>query len=325
MTASATIPSSTTSPRGGRPPRHVWVVMADSNVLLPSDYLHRLFATWRADTGLVSSPAIGCRPDGLWAELECAFLNTYQARWQCFADSLGIGFAQGKTMMYRRELVEHAGGIRALAAEPAEDAASTKLVRGMGLRVRVVDRPIRAAARPAHRRRGLAPAGALGAAAARHLHALFPARAHGRRSGAADSVRVAWPPRTICRSPRRSPLSPRLVRPRGHPLCRRGLACVLEVAAGLAAARPPRSRSVGGELDGERARLAREHHAHRRPQVRGMRVATLLQGNCPRAQAGRFTIRLFRLLLHARPSRTGHPRRSCRCRKAFRTHVPGGN
>jgi ceramide glucosyltransferase len=122
---------------------HAWVVMADSNVLLPADYLHRLFSTWRADTGLVSSPPIGCRPDGFWAELECAFLNTHQARWQCFADSLGMGFAQGKTMMYRKELVEHAGGVRALAAEPAEDAASTKLVRSMGLRVRVIDLPIR--------------------------------------------------------------------------------------------------------------------------------------------------------------------------------------
>ncbi len=128
--------------KGWAAAEHAWVVMADCNVLLPPDYLHRLFGTWRTDTGLVSSPGIGCRPDGLWAELECAFLNTYQARWQCFADSIGIGFAQGKTMMYRKELIERAGGIRALAAEPAEDAASTKLVRSLGLRVRVVDRPI---------------------------------------------------------------------------------------------------------------------------------------------------------------------------------------
>jgi ceramide glucosyltransferase len=75
-----------------------WIVMADSNVLMPPDYLHRLLTTWRADTALVSSPAIGCSPGNMWAELECAFLNTYQARWQCFADSMGMGFAQGKTM-----------------------------------------------------------------------------------------------------------------------------------------------------------------------------------------------------------------------------------
>ena len=115
--------------------------MADSNVLMPPDYLDELFATWRADTGLVSSPAIGSRPEGIWAELECAFLNTYQARWQCFADEIGLGFAQGKSMLYRRDLIDAAGGIRALGCELAEDAASTKIVRQQGLRVRVVDRP----------------------------------------------------------------------------------------------------------------------------------------------------------------------------------------
>ena len=34
-----------------------------------------------------------------------------------------------------------AGGVRALAAELAEDAASTKIVRAAGLRVRLVDNP----------------------------------------------------------------------------------------------------------------------------------------------------------------------------------------
>jgi ceramide glucosyltransferase len=44
--------------------------------------------------------------------------------------------------MYRKELVERAGGIKTLATELAEDAASTKLVRRLGLRVRILDRPI---------------------------------------------------------------------------------------------------------------------------------------------------------------------------------------
>jgi ceramide glucosyltransferase len=127
--------------KGWRAARHDWIVIADSNVLMPRDYVKRLFASWRADTGLVASPPIGCRPLGIWAELECAFLNTYQARWQYFADALGFGFAQGKTMLWRRADLERAGGIAALACDVAEDAASTKVVRGAGLKVRLVDRP----------------------------------------------------------------------------------------------------------------------------------------------------------------------------------------
>jgi ceramide glucosyltransferase len=110
-------------------------------VLMPPDYVQRLLGAWLPDTGLVCSPPIGCLPSGLWGELECAFLNTYQARWQYFADTLGFGFAQGKTMLWRREDLNCAGGLRALAQELAEDAASTKVVRDAGKRVRLVDCP----------------------------------------------------------------------------------------------------------------------------------------------------------------------------------------
>jgi ceramide glucosyltransferase len=128
--------------KGWRAASHDWIVIADSNVLMPRDYIELLFASWRADTGLVASPPIGCRPRGVWAELECAFLNTYQARWQYLADTFGFGFAQGKTMLWRRADLERAGGIAALAREVAEDAAATKVVRSAGLKVRLVDRPL---------------------------------------------------------------------------------------------------------------------------------------------------------------------------------------
>jgi len=127
--------------KGWRGAAFDWVAIADSNVLMPRDYVQRLLATWQPGTGLVCSPPVGCSPDGFWAELECGFLNTYQARWQYVADSLGAGFAQGKTMLWRREILEAGGGIRALGAELAEDAAATKLVRNLGLRVRLVDAP----------------------------------------------------------------------------------------------------------------------------------------------------------------------------------------
>ena len=120
---------------------HPWIVMADSNVLMPADYLQRLLAAWRPDTGLVCSTPIGSHPQGFWAEVECGFLNTLQARWQYAAEAVGLGFAQGKSMLWRKDILEAAGGISALGAELAEDAAATKLVRRNGRRVRLVDSP----------------------------------------------------------------------------------------------------------------------------------------------------------------------------------------
>jgi ceramide glucosyltransferase len=127
--------------KGWAAARHDWIIIADSNLLMPRDYIQRLLARWQSDTGLVCSTPIGARPGNFWAELECAFLNTLQARWQYVGAALGFGFAQGKTMLFRRDLVERGGGIRALGDEPAEDAAATKLVRRQGLHVNLVDNP----------------------------------------------------------------------------------------------------------------------------------------------------------------------------------------
>ena len=118
-----------------------WVVMADSNVLMPADYLQQLLGAWHPGTGLVCSPPIGTLPDTFMAEVEAGFLNTYQGRWQLAADSAGFGFAQGKSMLWRRDLLDDAGGIEALGRELAEDAAATKIVRDAGLRVRLTATP----------------------------------------------------------------------------------------------------------------------------------------------------------------------------------------
>ncbi len=136
--------------KGWNAAAHDWIVIADSNVLMPPDYIQRLLAAWQPGTGLICAPPIGSRPANAWAALECAFLNTYQARWQYFSDTIGNGFAQGKTMLWRRSDLEAAGGIRALGAELAEDAAATKVVRALGLEVHLVDAPF---AQPLGRRR----------------------------------------------------------------------------------------------------------------------------------------------------------------------------
>jgi ceramide glucosyltransferase len=127
--------------KGWHAAQYDWVFMVDSNVMMPKDHVQRMRSAWRRDTGLVCSPPIGSAPGNLWAELECAFLNTHQARWQCVADFIGLGFAQGKSMLWRRDLLDAAGGIEALNNEIAEDAAATKVVRALGLRVRLVTDP----------------------------------------------------------------------------------------------------------------------------------------------------------------------------------------
>ena len=118
-----------------------WVAFVDSNVVLPPDAIARLVECWDERCGMVCSPPIGGLRTNTAAELEAAFLNGYQARWQLAAAQTGLGFAQGKVMFFRRNLLTHVGGLIALASDPAEDAAATKVVRAAGLAVRLVARP----------------------------------------------------------------------------------------------------------------------------------------------------------------------------------------
>lgn len=117
-----------------------WLAMVDSNLMMPRDYLHHLLAQWDEKTGLVSAPPVGERPENIWGSVEAAFLNGNQARWQIAADALGFGFAQGKSLFWRRDILMAGGGLPALGRNMAEDVASTKLVRDRGLKVRLARR-----------------------------------------------------------------------------------------------------------------------------------------------------------------------------------------
>lgn len=122
--------------KGFRSARFEYIVFVDSNVFTPADYLDQLVNALETGAGMVSAPPVGSVPRGFWAELECAFLNSYQARIQYAVDCLGMGFAQGKTLFFKTSDLEN-GGLARLASDPAEDAAATKMMRSKGKHVRL--------------------------------------------------------------------------------------------------------------------------------------------------------------------------------------------
>lgn len=121
--------------------RHKFVVFADSNLLLEADYCSRVESAFVNDSvAVVSSPPIGDYAEGFWGEVECAMLNTHAARWQFAAAATGMNFAQGKTLAFRKDAFD-GDLMHALASEPAEDAAATKLVHSMGRKLNVLAPP----------------------------------------------------------------------------------------------------------------------------------------------------------------------------------------
>ena len=126
--------------KGFRAATRELVVFLDSNLLVPPDYLRRVAAAFTQDTALVSAPPFGAAPKSFAADVEAALLNAYAARVQYCVDAVGYGFAQGKTLAFRKADLD-AGGFAAMALEPAEDAAATKWARRSGRKVRLVTPP----------------------------------------------------------------------------------------------------------------------------------------------------------------------------------------
>ena len=117
------------------------VIFADSNLLLPPDYCSSIAGAFeKINTVVVSSPPVGDFAESFFGEVECAMLNTHAARWQFAASAMGINFAQGKTLAFRRSAFDD-NLMYELGQEPAEDAAATKIVRSMGRVLNVLAPP----------------------------------------------------------------------------------------------------------------------------------------------------------------------------------------
>lgn len=119
-----------------------YLLIVDSNVRFEDNYLVGMMGKWRNDVGLLTSPPAGVEPRNFAAHLEAGFLNSYQDLWQLSGDSLGNGFAQGKVLFWRKEVLEDGGGLPALGHDLAEDVASTKLTKRMGYRIRLLKEPV---------------------------------------------------------------------------------------------------------------------------------------------------------------------------------------
>jgi len=127
--------------KGWENSRHELVIMADSNVLMPLDYIQVLLKHLSPDISVTFSPPIGARPESFWSDVECAFLNSFQARILYAGDVLRLKPIQGKSMLLRRSWLEACGGIRGLSAELAEDIALRKMILRSRSQTRIVDAP----------------------------------------------------------------------------------------------------------------------------------------------------------------------------------------
>ena len=121
--------------------RHDYLVLADSDVEVPPDYLLRVVAPLTdPKVGIVTCPYRGLARGGGWSVLLASFINDWFMPSALVAASFGSrAFAFGATIAIRRQTLAAVGGFAAIADQLADDYRLGELTRRQGLRTVLSD------------------------------------------------------------------------------------------------------------------------------------------------------------------------------------------
>jgi ceramide glucosyltransferase len=121
--------------------KHDWLVLADSDIGVPTDYLMRVTAPLNdPGVGIVTCLYRGIARDGLWAEVGRLFIDDWFAPSVRVAHAFGsTRFAFGSTIALRRDTLQAIGGLEVLRDTLADDFWLGELSRQRGLRTVLSD------------------------------------------------------------------------------------------------------------------------------------------------------------------------------------------
>ena len=123
---------------------HDLVLISDSNVFVPPGYLREMSAAMHdPEIGIATSSIVGTTgDDSLGAMLEESHLAGMVAGSIALANEAGHAAVIGKSMMFRRSVIDALGGLESVAYVLAEDYVLGRMVHAAGLRVHVCATPI---------------------------------------------------------------------------------------------------------------------------------------------------------------------------------------
>lgn len=121
--------------------KHDWLVLADSDIRVPADYLPRVTAPLAdAEVGIVTCLYCGIAGRGLWSRLGRLFIDDWFSPSVQLADAFGPTYvAFGSTIAVRRETLTAIGGFQILRDTLSDDFRLGELTRKQGLRTVLSD------------------------------------------------------------------------------------------------------------------------------------------------------------------------------------------
>lgn len=108
------------------------IAVKDANIRWKANRLSEMASYFIGNTGLIVSVPVGTQPNNFLAEIECAGMNGYVARFLLAAAAFGLGFGIGASVLFSRRDFERAGGIAKIANAVGEDHAISKMLKTIG-------------------------------------------------------------------------------------------------------------------------------------------------------------------------------------------------
>jgi ceramide glucosyltransferase len=115
------------------------VALCDAGIILTLDELRAAAAALSERVGLALALKAAENPQGFAAEMECAYMNSHQARFLLAGDRLGMAVASGGVTLLTRETLQKIGNWRGFSRWIADDYSVVRSVREFGLNTRLSD------------------------------------------------------------------------------------------------------------------------------------------------------------------------------------------
>ncbi len=128
--------------RSYREARYDLLLICDSNIRVPENFLKRLVGHLDRSIGMISAVVAGVSARGFGAKVEAASLGTFTARSMLLVEWAGHTCVIGKCMLFRRSIANRFGGIQALARYLAEDYMAGEAMKKLGYRVILMNDPV---------------------------------------------------------------------------------------------------------------------------------------------------------------------------------------
>ncbi len=121
-----------------------YILISDSNVRVDPSYLRDMVTTMnQPNTGLVTSTIRGISARRIGSILDNLYMNSFVAPSVFLIKRIiNLPISIGKSMLFRREILEKIGGFQALRNVLAEDHLLGEAIRQLGLEVRISAKPV---------------------------------------------------------------------------------------------------------------------------------------------------------------------------------------